>query len=105
MTGVEILSKLISDNDAVFVRTLAESETQAVLLIVPSTVKTQGAAEYLPPAEQNTDQNAPVVVIVTRPTPDSAANVSSLLSRYRGDDPKAPPTKQEPGTPRKNWFW
>jgi hypothetical protein len=102
MTAVETCSKLVNDNDKQFWAMLNESQTKAVLLPLESTTK-NAAGEYLPKEEWVSEQNAPVVVIVTRATPGAAENVSALLARYRGDDPKAEPVA--PDAPRKHWFW
>jgi len=107
MTAIETLSKLFEGHELAFTKALAESESKAVLLVLAPTQGTKGAGEYLPLEEQNTERNAPVVVIVVRPTPDSAENVRALITRYRGDDPKAgtPVDPQETAPAKRRWFW
>jgi hypothetical protein len=83
------LEKVITTNDAVFTAAQRTSTTGSLLVPIPSTVGTTGTGESLPDEAKFSQANAPTVVIVVRATADAHENVSALLARYRGEDPKA----------------
>lgn len=99
LTIHETLTKLVSDNERLFISALQQAGTGSFLIPLPSTDGTKGVGESLPVVEQFSEANAPTVIIVVRATPESHNNVAALLARYRGDDPKAGTPK-----PRKGWF-